>query len=706
MLYSICIWLVVSKSVHAESTRFFNLEGFGQFLDGDPESTAVTEEGSIILPAVVRERYFDPSANYVAATNMGDDVVVAQADSGQVLLIDRSGKTSTLFKPLEGLVTALMAFNGELLVATGPKAKIYAVDRKGRNRVVYTGEAAFIWEMVESPEHDIWMVTGNPGHVIRLNKSWTSQVMFVSRQDNLRCIAVDKDWGILVGGGSRGIVYWAKDRKTFHALYDTGQEEIIDLQVVGEQVFVAGVSGADMSISGKQKEDKKDTTKVDVRSQIIRLQKDGGTEVVAGSNDEVVWALGLNEKQEVVVATGSVGKDRLNGRLYTIEPKQRRIAMVYQTPSRRFTHLVHLANGAIAAIAASGGRIVQMTSGFSNSGVFLTSPFDAGINAQLGMVSVVANIPKGTKVNSAVRSGQTATPDDMWSAWSQDLNLNQKEAIKVPNGRFFQIRLTLFGDGSATPEVQRVRLAYLRQNLPPYIREVVALRKGFALYKTPKTDNKKSQSVALDKKANKEQLVVDEDNDHENDPGTARQIEENGALTIKWLAEDPNGDILSYDLYFRVVGEKTWALLKSKLADPFYSFVAAQLPDGYYQFQIIASDELSNTSGLGLTDTKESQLVLIDNTPPTIEPLTIKMAKTSVVIKTTATDTMGPLVNAEYSLDGGEFKMLNAEDGILDEPTETFAWQVQDLAKGFHILTFRIFDGDQNESSAQIRWTQ
>ena len=33
----------------AETTRTFELEGFGHFLDGNPESTAVTEDGAVAL---------------------------------------------------------------------------------------------------------------------------------------------------------------------------------------------------------------------------------------------------------------------------------------------------------------------------------------------------------------------------------------------------------------------------------------------------------------------------------------------------------------------------------------------------------------------------------------------------------------------------------------------------------------------------------
>ncbi|MCK5689793.1 hypothetical protein KAI87_11015, partial [Myxococcota bacterium] len=68
--------LIFSAQASAESVRYYELEGFGSFLDGDAKSTAVTERGTIILPPVVRERFADPAMAFSAATAWGEDVVV------------------------------------------------------------------------------------------------------------------------------------------------------------------------------------------------------------------------------------------------------------------------------------------------------------------------------------------------------------------------------------------------------------------------------------------------------------------------------------------------------------------------------------------------------------------------------------------------------------------------------------------------------
>ncbi|MEO1171450.1 MAG: hypothetical protein AAFX94_05275, partial [Myxococcota bacterium] len=76
----IALCLCIPSLAVAESSRFYDLEGFGSFLDGNPESTAVGEDGTIMLPTAVKERHDDPTATYGAAAALGNDVVVSRVD--------------------------------------------------------------------------------------------------------------------------------------------------------------------------------------------------------------------------------------------------------------------------------------------------------------------------------------------------------------------------------------------------------------------------------------------------------------------------------------------------------------------------------------------------------------------------------------------------------------------------------------------------
>src|SRR6478672_8718743 len=142
---------LLAGPARAEAPRFFELEGFSHFLDGNPESTAVTEDGAIALPPEVQERYSDAAATFGAAAARGDDVFVSKVDDGQVVAIDKAGKTRNVYKAEEAMVTALLATDEGLFIAAGAPAHIYRIDSKGRAALYNAPEASYVWGMVEGP---------------------------------------------------------------------------------------------------------------------------------------------------------------------------------------------------------------------------------------------------------------------------------------------------------------------------------------------------------------------------------------------------------------------------------------------------------------------------------------------------------------------------------------------------------------------------
>ena len=160
----------------------------------------------------------------------------------------------------------------------------------------------------------------------------------------------------------------------FKALYDSGHPEITAVVVQDNLAFAAAVTGAQAlaASQGNEQQGGKAVKGPEVRSQLVRIGMDGTSEVLAGSNDEAIFDLAVDDKKQILVATGATGRDDPRGRLYTIHPTKRKIGMVYQSPSRRITHLVQLPRDALAAVAASGGRITHVTGGYGFEGEFYT----------------------------------------------------------------------------------------------------------------------------------------------------------------------------------------------------------------------------------------------------------------------------------------------------------------------------------------------
>lgn len=696
--------VMIASGAQAEVARFHDLEGFGVWLDGNPETTTITEDGAVALGPPIRERYADAAASFSAATAWGNDVVLARVDDGQVFRVDRAGKTKDIYKPTESLVTAVAARKKYLYIAAGPPAKVYRVAADGKATAYYQPDAAYIWDMVVADDGTLYLATGEPGTVVRVGGANSGEVVFKSEQDHLRSIAYDRKLGLFVGGGERAIVYRASEpaskKPSFKALYDSGLTEVTGLLTRNDAVFASAVTGA-QAVAGDGDNEERGKG-LEVRSQVVAVNMDGSSNILAGSSDEAVFALGLDDKRRVLVATGATGREDPRGRIYAVDPEARLISMMYQSPSKRITHLVPLPREALAAVSGAGGRVVHVAGGYARTGEFFTEPFDSTINARYGMLQVFGQFPKGTSATAAVRTGQTSTPDATWSDWSAEVTAPGQVRPEVSNGRYAQLRLTLRGDGKQTPEVYRARLAYLRQNLPPFVREVVALRKGIALLPLVREESK-SKTISLAEKA-KADARKPQGPQESNGSKRARQVEQTGALTVKWVAEDPNGDDLQYDLQVRGDGEPSWRTMGRELEDPFYTFHASQLPDGHYRFRVRATDAPSNPDGLEETDVRESRAVLVDNTPPVVERPEVRVRGRGAVTRAEVRDNVGPLIDAAYSLDGARFRPLLPDDGVLDGPGESFTLKLTNLEPGRHTLTVRVTDEAGNSGTGEARF--
>ena len=689
------LW-ATSMPARAEVSRFFEVEGFGHFLDGNPDSTAVTEDGAIALPPASTERFGDAATSFSAACALGDEVIVARVEDAQVQAIDAKGRIRPIYKPQEALVTALLAHQEAIYVAAGPGGKIYRVEKNGTAKLFAVVEANYVWSLAPGP-HGLLAATGEPGGISQIGLDGKVKRLFAPEQLHMRAVAWDPVLGIFAGGAERGVLYRAPPGGSFAALYDTGMPEITALVLHDGAAYIAGVAGA---ASVLQDEEKKAGGKPpEVRSQVLRVFVDGTSEVLAGSSDEAVFALAIDNQNKVLVGTGATGRDDPRGRIYSIDPPRRVISLLVQVPARRVTHLVRLAHN-VVAVTAAGGRITELSAVLARQGEFYTQPFDAGINATFGLAQLLGSYPPGTRAEVAARSGQTADPDASWSAWSKNIEAPGNKSVQLPNGRFAQMRLTLYGKHNSTPLVQRLRLAYLRQNLAPFVREVTVMRKGTALYALPREDPKAAKMVMLTDKGDDAARTTEEAT-RRSVALRARQAQERGALTIKWLSDDPNGDELLYDLSVRPSDQNTWRTLRRGLEDPFVTLKAGQFADGHYVFAVRASDARANPKGLGRSDQRESRITLIDNTAPQFSPIKVTVPNGQVEARATVKDGVGPIVELYYALDAADSAPVLPDDGLLDGPEERISLYLGRLSPGPHTLTLRALDEADNEGFAQ-----
>jgi hypothetical protein len=120
-----------------------------------------------------------------------------------------------------------------------------------------------------------------------------------------------------------------------------------------------------------------------------------------------------------------------------------------------------------------------------------------------------------------------------------------------------------------------------------------------------------------------------------------------------------------------------------------------------------ATDEPSNPRGAELEDKRESSSVLVDNSPPRVARVVVTVDGKKATAKVDVADNVGPIIGAEYAVDGGVFRPMAPSDGVLDGAAEAFEVRLPELDKGTHTFTVRVIDEAENEgfgeNSFQVR---
>jgi hypothetical protein len=201
------------------------------------------------------------------------------------------------------------------------------------------------------------------------------------------------------------------------------------------------------------------------------------------------------------------------------------------------------------------------------------------------------------------------------------------------------------------------------------------------------------------------------------DPGTQPLpgVKDKGAVTARWAAHDDNGDDLVFALYFRGAGEQNWQLLKDNISERYYSFDAAQLPDGPYQVKVVASDAPSHNPGEALTAERTSERFVLDTESPMVTNLSARLDGGKLHITAEAKDPTSAITRAEYAIDAGPWQYVEPVGKVSDAPMEHYDFSAPlpqpseqlRVAKlppanpNEHVLSLRVFDRYDNSATAK-----
>lgn len=721
----------------AVQTQSFLQDSFDDFAEGEARGITVTSDGFLRLGVeAARLAAIPASPIWAVAEGPGGALDVAAGNEGQVFRVGNNGKPEEIFKAKELQAQALAVDrHGALFVGTSPDGKIYRVEKSGKSTLFFEPKEKYIWALAFDAEGNLFAATGDRGKLFKISPSGKGRVFYDSDETHLRALLFDAKKRLWVGSAENGIVYrfetTAGAAGVPFAVWDSAFREITALAAAPDgAVFAAAMgdgkgarlpslSGAAAAMPKLMPGARGDAPEAGAKGEapgapseklgageIARIAPDGGVERW-WSDREDVYALAVPGPGRVWAGTGRKGK-----LLEMTGP--RTWAILNQLPAETITALLPRAGGWIAA-TSNDGALWSLPGAAARKGSFESKIFDARGSARWGAVEFRAS-PGALRLFT--RSGNTEKPDKVWSAWKP---LDGAGRVQSPVAGYLQYKIEMEAEGRAEgPALDRLVLFYQPQNQPPRITRITVTPPHVELVRVPKPE---APLAAIHASANP--VVAPAAGGAKNgaaaNAAAASMMEAMlaaararapllqpskrlGWRSVTWQTNDPDQDELVAQIWYRALGIETWTLLRGDLRENFFAWDAARWPEGSYALKVAVSDLPSNLPADQRADEMTSEVFTVDHTAPEIvadtAPDAIKKGILSLVIR----DAVSVVDEAEYSMDGAEWRPLLPVGGIYDSKENRFVIPIADLAPGEHYVNVRASDAADNVAGATIRF--
>jgi hypothetical protein len=725
----------------ASTPTFWTVSSQSDFLKGDVENLSIDSDGRMFLgPAAAQLAETSAPFLWTLIAGSNGDLWAGSGNEGQVLRIAKDGTVSTFFDAQELEVHALaLAPGGGLYVATSPDGKIYKVAPDGSSKVFFDPDDKYIWAMAVGKDDAVYAATGEKGTIYRITPDGNGTVFYKTNTTNVVALAIDKDGNLIAGTESPGRVFKIDPSGKPFVLLDSPYKEMHALRLADDgSIYAAAFSGApggedrpadhpattppetprapvpsvsaeissitvvdtSTASAGTPPSPREPRTR-SAKGAIYRIRPDGLWDTVWEAMDDWPFDLLVEKDGAILVGTGKEGK------LFRIAGDPARATLLALASARQITALLRDSSGRIVGATSNPGKVFALGSDRAKRGTYDSDVRDAGTVATWGAIRWRPASSPGD-IELYTRSGNTATPDETWSAWSKPYSVSQGEAISSPNARYLQWRAVLksTGGSSGGPVLTSVTAAYLPRNLRPVMSSItvhppgVVFQRPFSTgdleiagFEENTSDGRSPAQQQQSSSASGSSSIVLAS------PALGRKMYQKGLQTFVWKADDENDDRLQYDVSYRREGESAWKVLKRGLWDPIFVWDTSSVPDGTYYIKVSASDAPSNSPATALVGEMESVSFDIDNTAPHIDVQPPGGGGAKPIIKFVVRDDQSAVLRVEYSLDASRWRVAYPVDGIPDSRREEFEIALED-AGGARSVIIRATDAMNNVATA------
>jgi sugar lactone lactonase YvrE len=711
----LCVFLPLS----AVETQVWEHSESADFEKGTLHKLSLSSEGRVTPAPLVRDIY-DPSVPFLwtVARDSKGNVYAGGGGVGssksKLIVVNAAGQAKNLAE-LDGMAIQAIAIDKQdrIYAATSPDGKVFRVDTAGKADIFYDPHAKYIWALTFSSKGDLFVATGDQGEIHRVTPNGTGSVFYRTEEAHVRSLAIDAQDNLIAGTDPSGLILRISPAGEGFVLYEADKREITTVAVAPNgNVYAAGTGSkapatAPAPAPQRQVQTSQGTITLAVPtggpgrgaaapptaigapigvqggSEIYRVQPDGFARRVWTHPQDVVYALAFDAQGSVIAGTGN------RGNVYRLD-SDTTYTRLLNLAAAQVTGFAQGANGRLYAVTGNIGEIFSIGPERETSGTLESDVLDAGAFSYWGrMTSLSAG---SGAVTFETRSGNVSRAQKDWSPWAK-LTAGR---VTSPAARFLQYRATVAGSA----ELYDVTAAYEMKNVAPVIEAV-----------EPTQANYKFPAPALAAAApNPPTVTLPPLGRSTPTPQPVRATADSGsspALTYakgfigaRWLANDDNGDTLLFKIEIRGENETAWKPLRENLRERFYSWDSTAYPDGKYRVRVTASDAPSNTPEQTLTTTRDSDRFLIDNTAPEITSLTATAQGVKIDVRFHAKDALNVLAKAEYSVNGGEWKVVEPTTRLTDSEEHDYRFEA-DRTPGEATIAVRVSDAYENQAVAK-----
>jgi hypothetical protein len=697
-LILICCLPVFAGFCPGTETVFWETASKQDFLRGQCDGTGITAGGRIVLAPDLEVLYQSGETHvWSVIPGPGEAVFAGTGNEGSVIKVSAEGEAETVVDTREFEIFAVAADPaGHLYFASSPDGRIYRSDPGGQASVFATLDATYVWSMHHDGTHLYAATGGAAGVIYRIDDGGEIETFFTCEDENVTALLMQESGRLLAGTAQKGLVYEISGRDEGMVVYDSKLQEVTAIvegkngtcyfAVVGfsqkERPAPAGPPAipqpkgvghaegnaahlqtplslqgpGDVAVSEARIIRPRDT-RVPLRGEVMRWTPDRLVRRIYARDKHGILSLAALPDGHILAGTSE------KGRILRLDDSGED-ALYISTGSGEVTALTALpAKDRVIGATSNPGRIFSLDRRRREKGVYFSEVRDAGNTARWGAMTWRIDESRAAGPGLYARAGNTDAPGREWSAWIGPLTAGDQ--IDLPPAQYIQWKAVFPASDTGTGDaLESVSLSYRQINQKPDIKKIAFLSPGDYF---PNMENRGQRGF----QSRIDDWIRKRTKTDNTGPPVNKQPDRKafmqGMRTVVWEATDPNGDVLTFSLKLMPRGRSEGPGLAEALENKYFSFDTRKIPDGEYAVLLSASDGRSNPAAEALTVQRESDLFLVDNTPPDIA---LKEKAEGGRFQVTISDELSRIRMAEYALNAGPWQVLEAADGLFDTRTE------------------------------------